>query len=464
MSCSTREDWAQALGALGESVSRLLELTADSLTVPELMTTVGELEVQCRRLPVAGHVLINQLATQATPAELGGTLGQALANRLRIVKADADRRIAEAADLGPRRALTGQPLAPLLPATAAAQRHGLVGAGHVKLIRTFFKKLPSTVAATDREQAEADLAGKAAAGHRPDELADYAKLLENYLMPDGDFADEQRARSRGITLGAQQPDGMSEIRGLITPEFRATLEPVVAKLGAPGMCNPADADPVTAGRAPEDAVDRDTRTHAQRTHDAIAAAFRKLLESTTLGRHHGLPTSIIVTTTLAELEAGAGRGLTAGGTLLPMSDVLRLATSAHHYLAIFDEDKTLALYHGKRLATPEQRLALLARDGGCTRPGCRVPGYWTQAHHLAGWFNTRRTHIDELALACPPDNRLVELHKYTTRRNIHGVAEWIPPKHLDFGRPRTNCLHHRNKHPGETGDDDGETGDDDEGA
>jgi hypothetical protein len=120
--------------------------------------------VQCRRLPVAGNVLINQLATQATPAELGGTLGHALADRLRIVKADADRRIAEAAELGPRRALTGQPLAPLLPATAAAQRHGIVGAGHVQLIRKFFKKLPTTVAATDREQAEADLAGKAAAG------------------------------------------------------------------------------------------------------------------------------------------------------------------------------------------------------------------------------------------------------------------------------------------------------------
>ncbi|MGV7507442.1 DUF222 domain-containing protein, partial [Mycobacterium kansasii] len=84
-------------------------------------------------------------------------------------------------------------------------------------------------------------------------------------------------------------------------------------------------------------------------------------------QHHGLPTSIILTTTLAELEAGAGRALTAGGTLLPMRDVLRLATPAHHYLTIFDKDKTLALYHGKRLASPEQRLALLARDRGCTR-------------------------------------------------------------------------------------------------
>ncbi|MFQ2880001.1 DUF222 domain-containing protein, partial [Mycobacterium sp. MS3] len=114
-----------------------------------LITTLGELEVQCRRIPVASNVLINQLAAQATAAELGGTLGQALADRLRIVKNDADRRIADAAELGPRRALTGEPLPPLLPATAAAQRRGLVGAGHVKQIRTFFKKLPNTVDAAD---------------------------------------------------------------------------------------------------------------------------------------------------------------------------------------------------------------------------------------------------------------------------------------------------------------------------
>lgn len=218
MSCSTREDWAEALGALCGSVSRLLELTAETLSCPELLTTLGELEVQCRRLPVAGNVLINQLASQAAPADLGGTLGHALADRLRVVKDEADRRIADAADLGPRRALTGEPLAPLLPATAAAQRQGLVGAGHIKVIRRFFKKLPNTIAAADRDFAEADLAGKVAAGCRPDEVADYAKLLQNYLMPDGDGPDEpERARRRGITLGEQQADGMSEIRGLITP-------------------------------------------------------------------------------------------------------------------------------------------------------------------------------------------------------------------------------------------------------
>jgi Domain of unknown function (DUF222) len=53
---------------------------------------------------------------------------------------------------------------------------------------------------------------------------------------------------------------------------------------------------------------------------------------------------IVVSTTLRELQAGAGRGLTGGGTLLPMSDVIRLASHAHHYLCIFDHGKAIALY------------------------------------------------------------------------------------------------------------------------
>ncbi|BDB40434.1 hypothetical protein Mkiyose1665_58320 [Mycobacterium kiyosense] len=235
---------------------------------------------------------------------------------------------------------------------------------------------------------------------------------------------------------------MTKISGWLTPQCRATVEPVLAKLAAPGMANPDDDHPILDGRAAQDAVDRDTRTAEQRTHDALMGALRVLLQSGTLGQHHGLPTTLIVTTTLAELEAGAGRALTAGGTLLPMTDVIGPAARAHHYLAVFDHDKTLALYQGKRLATPEQRLVLLGKDRGCTKPGCTVPGYWTQVHHLEGWFAKQRTHIDELTLACGPDNRMVELRNYITRRNAHSLTEWIPPDHLDHGQPRTNCMHH----------------------
>ncbi|MGO9156829.1 MAG: hypothetical protein ACLP9N_28475, partial [Mycobacterium sp.] len=81
---------------------------------------------------------------------------------------------------------------------------------------------------------------------------------------------------------------------------------------------------------------------------------------------------------------------------------------------------------------------------GCTKPGCDAPAYHSQVHHVQGWTRTRRTHINELTLACGLDNRLVE-KGWTTRTNAKGDTEWIPPPHLDHGQPRTNTFHHPEK-------------------
>ncbi|MEE6177542.1 HNH endonuclease signature motif containing protein [Mycobacterium sp. 050134] len=440
MGVSSREEIVEAIDALDDEADRLCELSFDALTTPERLRALERVERVARRLRTPQHALINQLSAQASPEELGGSLRVGLADRLRITKVEASRRIEEAADLGERRALTGQPLAPQLSATAAGQRAGLIGEGHIKVIRSFLAHLPDVIDVLTRQAAEADLAGKAA-GYRPDELAAYAKRLMDWLHPDGDFSDAERARKRGITLGAQDCDGMSRLSGLVTPELRAAIEVMLAKLAAPGACNPDDHAPIVDATPDADAVCRDTRSAAQRNHDAFLAGLRGLLASGELGQHNGLPVSIVVTTTLQDLEAAAGKALTAGGTLVPMSDVIRWAGHAHHYLAIFDQSRSLALHHTKRFASPGQRIMLYAKDRGCTKPGCDAPAYHSQVHHIKGWTKTGRTDIDDLTLACGPDNRLAE-QGWTTRTNARGETEWIPPPHLDRGQPRTNAYHH----------------------
>lgn len=166
-----------------------------------------------------------------------------------------------------------------------------------------------------------------------------------------------------------------------------------------------------------------------------------MLASGNLGQHNGLPAAIVVTTTLKDLESTTGKALTGGGTLLPMSDVIRLARHAHHYLAIFDKGKARALYHTKRLASPGQRIVLYAKDRGCSAPGCDVAGYYCEVHHVQDWAGTRRTDIDQLTLACGPHHRLLE-NGWVTRKRANGDTEWIPPPHLDRGQPRTNSFHH----------------------
>ena len=453
MSSSDSAEIEADYAALHEVVSRIVGHEYDALTTPERLTYLDKLELEARRLRVPGHALINQLAEQAPPEELGGRLSQALADRLRITPGEAGRRVAEAADLGPRRAITGEPLPPQLTATAAAQRDGEIGTGHVKVIRRFFAHLPQSVDIDTREQAEAHLA-ELATEHRPDDLIKLAQRLGACLNPDGSYTDEDRARRRGLMLGNQDIDGMSRLSGWLTPEARASVEAVLAKLAAPGMANPDEDTPVVDGAPADEAVQRDTRSVSQRNHDGLNAALRALLASGKLGQHNGLPASIIVTTTLNDLEAAAGKGLTGGGSLLPMSDVIRLARHAHHYLAIFDHGKALALYHTKRLASAGQRIVLYAKDRGCTAPGCDVPGYLCEVHHVDQYATCQTTSMDNLTFACGPHHKLVE-HGWRTRKRTNGDTQWIPPPHLDHGQPRTNMFHHPEKLLAEQDDEDG---------
>ena len=411
MGCSSREEIVEVSNAFDADLDRLCELSFDVFTTPELLGKLEHFERATRRLRAPQHSIINKLDAQAGEEELGGTLRSALADRLRITKAEASRRIADAEDLGQRRALTGEPLAPLLSHTAAAQRDGLIGDGHVKEIRSFFDHLPAEVDPGTREAAEADLAGKAV-GYRPDELAKYTARVMDWLNPDGEFSDEERARKRGIVLGTQEFDGMSRLSGLVTPDLRAAIEAMLAKLAAPGVCNPDDETPVVDETPDEDAVRRDHRSAAQRNHDGLLAGLRGLIASGKLGQHNGLPVSIIVTTTLKDLEAATGKALTGGGTQCTMSDVIRWAGHAHPSRAIFDNGKALALYHAKRLASPAQRIMLYGKERGCTKPRCDAPAYHSQVHHVKGWTKTHRTDIDDLTLAfADPSNRLVPLKK-----------------------------------------------------
>ncbi|MEM6109422.1 HNH endonuclease signature motif containing protein [Mycobacterium sp. 050272] len=442
MSSAVAIDEDAAFDALDAALEMVLGLDSDMLDTRERLTRLQRYENMRRRLSAGEHPLINQLQQEATPAELGGKLSHAIADWTLISRAEAGRRVRDAADLGERRALTGEPLAPVLAATA--QRAGKLGTEHVAVIRRFYHQLPGWIDIETRTHAEADLA-RLATQYRPDQLLGFAEHLTDCLNPDGSFTDDDRARRRGITLGKQGADGMSALAGWLTPEARATLEAVLAKLAAPGMCNPTDDSPCVDGTPSQDAIDHDPRSTAQRNHDGLNAALRAVLASGELGQHNGLPATIIVSTTLAELEAAAGRGTTGGGTRLPISDVIRLARHAHHYLTVFDKGKPVALYHSKRLASPGQRIVLYAKDRGCSAPGCTTPGYYCEVHHITDYAQCHDTDIDDLTLACGTHHRLLQPRGWTTRKRANGDTEWIPPPHLERGQPRTNTYHHPQK-------------------
>jgi hypothetical protein len=79
MRSSSREEVVEVLDALSADMKRAVDLTFDVLTTPERLALLEHCEEIRRMLSAVEHPLINQLAEQADPTELGGKLGPALA-------------------------------------------------------------------------------------------------------------------------------------------------------------------------------------------------------------------------------------------------------------------------------------------------------------------------------------------------------------------------------------------------
>ena len=436
---------SEAVAAVRAAVDSAVGAEVDLLGRADLVDALDELETVWCQLPGLRHRLLARLQVEATAKEMGArSWAQVLSVRWRISTAEAGRRLGEAALLGPRQSITGQTLPPVLPVTAAAQARGVINTEHVTVIAKAVAKLPGFVDAATREEFETDLV-RLAGGTGPKDVSDAAELALFLLDQDGPEPDDtERARRRGLTKGKQRGDAMTPISGELTPEAWALLEAIFAKYAAPGMCNPDDPQPCTSGTPSQAQIDNDHRSLAQRQHDALVAVLRIALMSGQLGQLNGLPVSVIIRTTLQDLESRAGIGVSGGGTRIPIAEVIRLAAHAHHSLAVFDKatGSALDLFRARRVASPAQRIMLIARDGGCTKPGCTVGAYGSQAHHVvADWTDGGNTNVDELGLACGPDNRAVGPEGWSTRMNERGEVEWIPPPALDTGQTRINTYH-----------------------
>jgi hypothetical protein len=148
---------------------------------------------------------------------------------------------------------------------------------------------------------------------------------------------------------------------------------------------------------------------------------------------------------------GKGVVYTATGTVLPISDAIKLLARSDKTLAVFANHSNEVLYLGraKRLASEAQRIAMFAAHRGCSFGGCTNPAMWAEAHHTVEWALGGLTDITHLAPACPQHHKLVGPgeHQWQTIMITDGPdagrCAWIPPAFLDPDRkPRVNRAHH----------------------
>jgi hypothetical protein len=418
---------ARAVGLLTTAIDALAALDLTTLSRDELLGLTRGVEAHRRRLSVVDHRLVAELDSRGVAFELGCASTAALLRKaLRLAPADAKARVTAAADLGPRRAISGEALPPLFTRVAAAQAEGAISARHAAVIVEAIDELPAQAQVEHAAAIEERLVADARV-FEPVQLCRLARRIVAIVDPDGTLADDRHhERRRGATL-SHNGDGSGELRAHLTPSALAVWEAVLDPLAAP---------------QPTDETGRDSRTPTQRRHDALLDAGQRLLRSGELPACGGIPATVIVTMTLDELEARSGLATTSHGGLLSVPDALALAAEAE-VIPVVLTDSGGVLSHGRarRTASAGQRLALVARDGGCTFPGCDRPPEWTQAHHIVHWADGGATDLENLTLLCGFHHREFDRCGWAVTMT-DGIPNWIPPPWIDPDRtPRRNTMH-----------------------
>jgi hypothetical protein len=436
---AARERFRELADQVDAAYAEMRALSSDEVGNEFRAEFAERLETQDRTNRGLMYRVFGEIADPPDEVQFVPALADKLWARLRIPPKEIKRRMKMAGRIRPRRQLSGPPLAPELPEAAQAVEAGTIGEDHLKVICRAIDVLPSCVSEVDRHDVERSLV-REASKNDVEIVKAAARHIDEIFNPDGDYDEADRARRRGLALGAQGPDGMSRLSGFIDPETRSYVEAVTAAV-RPGRHLPDG----TVVEVPDD------RTGAQRCHDGIKLGLKAGIASGEMGSHRGHPVTVIVRTTLAELNQAAHAvtnpdipmpppARTGGDTALPMRDVITMAAEGIHYLVVFDDHSDRPIYLGRqrRIATVDQRIICYARDGGCTRPNCLEPGYHSEVHHSPDWATGGTTDADTLFFACSPDHKLVTDGHYQTTVTDAGRLAWT-----DGTRPpEINHAHH----------------------
>jgi hypothetical protein len=402
---------AAILARLDAVLDDLVALDLTSYSGPDVLALLAGLEVRVRRLAVADHVLVAEAERRGLAAERGcRSTAVMLTGLLRIGPHEAAARVCAAARLAPRVSLTGAPMPAEYPQTAAAQAAGQISPAHARIVTTTIDTLPSDI----RDEQFDELGGFLVAQARqfaPPTLATIARRLTETLAPDGKEPG-YRDRVRHLTIH-QRPDGSSSGSFELTAHATEALLTVLDATAAP--------------RPESDGV-KDLRTAGQRRHDGLLDALLLALRADQLPTCNGVTTTILLTLTADQATTGAGLASTGHGALLPVEQALRMAGGdTRVFPVIFDKARRVESYgSAHRIFTEGQRLAMIARDQGCSFPRCSVGPNWTEAHHIVNFALGGPTSIENGTMLCGYDHDH-HLAAGWSCRMIDGRPHWTPP-------------------------------------
>ena len=344
------------IAGLSAAVDEVFAVDLARLAEGELLDVLRETERVRRRLEALEARLIAEVEERNLPGRyVMRSTAALLAGVLNLSPREAAGRVRHARHLGPRVTVTGERLAPLLPAPAGARAAGSITAQHVSVIIGTIDKLPSTLPIAQISEAEAFLVEQAEQFDAA-VLARIAQRLLDTLNPDGTLTDENQQRRRRFLSLVPIGDGMHHLTADLDTETAALASTVLHSLAAP---------------QPHPGGDRDERSAGQRMHDAFRAVLKLALRSGELPQSGAIPATLLITMTADQFETRTGLAHTSFGQQLSVDHAFRLADQAAIAWIVHNSQGSILNYGtAQRLASRKQTLALIARDQGCAFPGC----------------------------------------------------------------------------------------------
>ncbi len=305
-----------------------------------------------------------------------------------------------------------------LPETSEGLRNGEISYENARII----------AGASKRGEIDETELGDAARTQSPDKFAGTVRKHEQQRSQDDGMGRLEHQRSRRYAkIKTDLTDGMVVLYGRFDPITGARITSVLShKMDQLWR----DEDP------------RNRATSGQRMADALEALLTRPGQDDD-GRSQG--TRLLLIAEYDAITKELRKARLADGTPIPAHKIRQMACDAEVLPAIFrGASQPLDLGRARRIASPAQRIALVARDRKCI--GCGASATWCQAHHIIPWQPGGPTDLDNLCLLCSRCHHKVHDNGWRIRRTPTGQHSLRPPP-TQHGRPprRRNPNHRRHR-------------------
>ncbi len=304
-----------------------------------------------------------------------------------------------------------------LPETSKGLRDGEIPCDNARILAK----------ASQRGEIDETELADAARFQSPDKFAGTVRKHEQQRSEDDGMSRLEYQRSRRfVKIKTDPSDGMTVLFGRFDPITGALIESALSQ----------KMDELWREEDP-----RHRATAGQRMADVFLQLVTEETKDTE-GRSRVARLLLIADYDVINREIRNGR--LSDGTPIPAKKIRDLACEADILPAIFGGvSQPLDLGRSRRIASPAQRIALVARDRACV--GCGASSNWCQAHHLIPWAVGGNTDLDDMCLLCSRCHHQVHDDGWQVHRTPTGRYTLQPPPKHHQPPPRQRSPYRRRR-------------------